>query len=80
LQEIDMAMMTAAQAKGLTFEKVWAMFQESDARMKQSKAEYDQQMKQSKAEYDERQKKLDARMDKLNEQLGAPVREAARPT
>ena len=67
--------------EGLTFEKVWAMFQESDRRMQEADERRKQEMQESerirqevdnrrKQEADERQRKLDRQMRNLNRQMG----------
>ncbi|MCL2762018.1 MAG: hypothetical protein FWD36_02270 [Treponema sp.] len=67
--------------EGLTFEKVWAMFQESDRRREEERQkeaaerrkEYEERQKEAEErqkEYDERQKKLDKKFDDLNQQMG----------
>ncbi|MDR3302564.1 MAG: hypothetical protein LBT01_08595 [Spirochaetaceae bacterium] len=65
-----MAMRTAEQAveqaKGLTFEKVWAMFEQSDRRM----AETDRRMAESKAEHDRMIAELKESAKELNRQMG----------
>ena len=58
----------AEAAKGLTFEKVWMAFMESDERMEKQKKETEEWMKQQKKETDERmekqKKETDERMEK----------------
>jgi hypothetical protein len=67
-------MTTATQARepemGLTFEKVWAMFQESDRRMQES----DRRMQES----DRRIQESDRRMQKLSEETAQQMRETDR--
>jgi hypothetical protein len=51
---------------GLTFEKVWAMFQEDREQMERSKAEHDRQMKELR----EQMKETDQRLGALTSKLG----------
>jgi hypothetical protein len=80
-KEIDMAMMTAAQAaaqaKGLTFEKVWAMFQETDKKMQESKVEHDRMI----AEMRESQKETGRKIQEAAEEIkktGAQIKDLGR--
>ncbi|MDR2941370.1 MAG: hypothetical protein LBV17_02120, partial [Treponema sp.] len=71
--------------KGLTFEKVWAMMQETDRQMKENAGRFDREMKKHAERFDremkknaeenaERQKETERQMkesaDQLNKQLG----------
>ena len=68
--------MTSLPAEGLTFEKVWAMFQETGRRFQETERmvketseqqkKTDEQMKRT----DEQMKRTDARLDRLAENLG----------
>jgi hypothetical protein len=66
----DRMMMTAAEAaeaaKGLTFEKVWAMFQETA----QSQAETDKQIKEMSRKADLRREETDRQIKELSKNIG----------
>ncbi|MDR1649686.1 MAG: hypothetical protein LBR71_05440 [Synergistaceae bacterium] len=71
-------MTTAAQTRepemGLTFEKVWAMFQESDRRMQKLSEETAQQMRETDRKMRE---ESDRRMQKLSEETNQKMQETA---
>jgi hypothetical protein len=77
--------MTTTQARepemGLTFEKVWAMFQESDRRMQKLSEESDRKMQKLGEESDRRMQKLseesERKMQKLSEETDRKMREVA---
>ena len=58
---------------GLTFEKVWAMFQESDRRMQQRKEETDEYLRKLSEETDRRMRETDRRMREMNEETNRQI-------
>jgi hypothetical protein len=82
-------MMTANEAaeaaKGLTFEKVWAMFQETDRQIKEGaeearrrQAELDRQLRESREEADRRQAELSEKADRRQAELDQKFKETDR--
>jgi hypothetical protein len=69
---------------GLTFEKVWAMFQETDRRMQKMKEETDAYLRKSKEETDaylrKSREETDAYLRKLNEEAIRQIRETNEET
>jgi hypothetical protein len=63
-------MMTAAEAaeaaRGLTFEKVWAMFQETDKQMEKMSKETDLRIEKMSRETDLRRAEIDKQMEKMS--------------
>ena len=55
---------------GLTFEKVWAMFQESDRRMREVNEEPARKMRELSEETDRRMKETDRQMKETDRQIG----------
>ena len=55
--------------EGLTFEKVWAMFQETDRKMQETSEQMKETSEQMK-ETDRKMQETDRRINKLNEQMG----------
>jgi hypothetical protein len=75
VEEIDMGMMTAAQAaeqaKGLTFETVWAAMMETDKKFQETERiikENAAEMKAMSQEADKRQKEAIARMEAMSQE------------
>jgi hypothetical protein len=62
LRRLIMAEITG---EGLTFEKVWAMFQETDRRLKESREETDRRLKESSQETDRRLKESREETDRF---------------
>jgi hypothetical protein len=73
-------MTTATQARepemGLTFEKVWAMFQESDRRMQES----DRRMQKMKEDMDEHLRKLSEETDRKIQEVAQQIRATSEKT
>jgi hypothetical protein len=68
---------TREPVMGLTFEKVWAMFQESDRRMRESTQETDRQLRESRQETERilretalQMKETDRKISKLGSRIG----------
>jgi phosphopantetheine adenylyltransferase len=59
-------------ADPLTFEKVWAMFQESDRK-------YREEMKESREDFDRRMKELDRKLGRLSNRLGEMIEHLMTP-
>ncbi|MDR2363952.1 MAG: hypothetical protein LBD65_06015, partial [Spirochaetaceae bacterium] len=57
---------------GLTFEKVWAMFQETDRQIQEMSRETDRQIREMSRETDRKISKLGSRVGELVEHLVAP--------
>ena len=55
---------------GLTFEKVWAMFQESDRRMRELNEETARKMRELSEETDRRMKETDRQIGRLGDRFG----------
>jgi hypothetical protein len=72
-----MAQMTAEQAtewgKTLSFEKVWAMFAETDRKMEESRAEFDRKMAESRAEFESFLKESRTETERIIAKLGKSV-------
>jgi hypothetical protein len=70
-KEFTMAMMTAEQAiehaRGLTFEKVWAMFEETDRKFQKSKAEHDRMSAETDKKFQEAAEKIKEAAEKIKE-------------
>ncbi|MDR1578753.1 MAG: hypothetical protein LBS35_00215 [Synergistaceae bacterium] len=66
-------MTTATQPRepemGLTFEKVWAMFQESDRRMRKMKEETDEYLRKSREETDRQLQETDRQLQETARQI-----------
>jgi hypothetical protein len=85
LLEDDMAMTSAAQAaeqaKGLTFEKVWAMFQETDKKFQETDKKFqetDKKFQESRAEYDRKFQESRAEHELMMADIKKIQRETAR--
>jgi hypothetical protein len=63
---------------GLTFEKVWAMFQETDRRMRESSEETDRKLQETDRRMRESREETDRRMQKLSEETAQQMRETDR--
>ncbi|MDR1978661.1 MAG: hypothetical protein LBQ42_08000 [Synergistaceae bacterium] len=75
-------MTTPTQARepemGLTFEKVWAMFQESDRRMQKMKEDTDEYLRKLSGEADRRMQKLSEETDRKMQETDRKMQETAR--
>jgi hypothetical protein len=69
------AMQTHEPEMGLTFEKVWAMFQESDRRMQKLSEESDRRMQKLSEESDRKMQEVVQQMRKENEETARHLRE-----
>jgi len=56
--------------EGLTFEKVWAMFQETDRKFREMSQEAAERWEKERKEREEQQKMFGLKMEQLNEQMG----------
>jgi hypothetical protein len=65
--------------KGLTFEKVWAMFQESDRRFEKMCAKTDRQFEKMRAEADRLMKETDRKIGRLSNSLGEIIEHLMSP-
>jgi hypothetical protein len=67
-------MTTATQPRepemGLTFEKVWAMFQETDRRMRELREETDRRMRESSEETDRKIQEVSQQIGRLGNRFG----------
>ena len=75
-----------AATEPLTFEKVWAMFQETDRKfqedreqMQKSKTEFDRQMQESRVEFDRKMKETDKIIGRLGNRFGELVEHLVLP-
>jgi hypothetical protein len=73
--------MAEITGKGLTFEKVWAMFQETDRRLKESREETDRRLKERREEADRQIQEIWMQMketDRKIKEVSAEMRKADR--
>jgi hypothetical protein len=61
--------------EGLTFEKVWAMFQETDRRLKESREETDRRLKESREETDRQIQETNMQMKETDKKMRETDRE-----
>lgn len=76
----DMSTETSREPQmGLTFEKVWAMFQETDRRIREMSRETDQQIREMSRETDRRIRETDRKISKLGSRVGELVEHLVAP-
>jgi hypothetical protein len=74
----EMGTTTREPVMGLTFEKVWAMFQESDRRIKEMNEETDRRMKEMNEETDRRLKEMGEETDQKLKESAQQIKETDR--
>ena len=67
--------MAMTSTESLTFEKVWAMFQESDKKFKESREEFNRQMKESDKKFQESFQKSREEFDRRMEETDRQIKE-----